>query len=181
MPTYYDPSFYSCDEDIFIGVVHCRWCKKELLAVWDRDRLVTEGNRCTYPFYPLPYMGRPLERRKAVPGIYAYSDVLNAIKKKCDLFDALVNVFFRVRNPDNRLAAEFLENPYNIELLCSNCLIDATRQDQYRKVLKLRNTYYRVGIASPSETESGILAKLGFGGKRILRRSYKSRQKNIKP
>ena len=163
LPTYYDPSFCNRDEDIFIGIIQCKWCKKELIAVWDENRLVTGGNRCTYPRYPYPYLGRPLERKKSVPKIYAYSDVLNAIGKKCNLFDVLVNVFFRVRNPDNKVAVEFFDNSYDVEILCSKCFFKTMCQDQYRRVQKLKNTYYRVSIASPTETEDEILIKLGFG------------------
>ena len=161
MPTYYDPSFCSQDEDIFIGVTECAWCKKEIIAVWDAPRLLRGENRCPFPRYPLPYLGRPSERKRRGP-ICAYSAVLNAVKKKCNLFDVLVNVLFRVSSPDNKVAAEFFNNPYNVELLCSNCFLKTVWQDQCKKVLKLRNTYYKVVTTSPSQTEEEVLTKLGF-------------------
>ncbi|MBO6021048.1 MAG: hypothetical protein J6P10_02765 [Aeriscardovia sp.] len=160
-PSYYDPSFHSDDEDVFIGVINCAWCGKEIIAVWDERRLSKQTNRCTFPFYPRPYMGRPSER-SGEKSVYTYSRVINAIRKKQNLFDVLVNVLFRVRNPDNRIAMEFLENPYDIELLCSNCFLKTAWQDQCKKAVKLRNTCYRIIISSPTQSKEEILTGLGF-------------------
>ena len=161
LPTYYDPTFQNNDEDDFIGVVRCAWCGKEVIAVWDKERLSKRSSRCTYPFYPLPYLGRN-SVRNCKTAIYAYSNLITAVKKKCNLFDVLVNVLFRVRNSDGTIATDFLENPHNVELLCSNCLLKTARHGQSRKVTKLRNTNYRVIVTSPTKTKEEVLSDLGL-------------------
>lgn len=168
LPAYYDPTFQNKDEDNFIGVVKCAWCGKEIIAVWDKERLARYPTKCTYPFYPRPYLGLSSEKKgKIVP--YAHSDLLKAIKKKCNLAEVLVNVLFRVRNSDSTVATDFLENPYDVELLCGKCLLKTTWQDQAVKVTKLRNTYYRVILTSPTKTKEEVLADLGLEGRKTFK------------